>query len=139
MHNQSFRTRVIPLIATIILFTTGYGCTNNTNLPINTAGSRKFTIDFPSEIMDRASIQKNAEMTANYIDSCSLIQLETRPECLIGEINKIFFYKNRLYILDREVTKSVFIFDLNGKWISTIDRFPRKGFVSQKVHSESDS
>ncbi len=112
----------MQILATIVLFSTGYGCTKNTNLPINTDNCRMLTIDLSSEGMNIKSSLTNAEMMENHMDSCTLIQLETRPECLIGEIYKIFFYKNRLYILDRSVSKSVFVFDLNGKWISTIAR-----------------
>ncbi len=98
------------------------GCVKSTNLPVNTADSRKITVEFPTDIKGEEKILKNAALMSKHLDSCSLIQLETRHECLIGEINKILIHKERIYIMDRKVTNSVFIFDLNGKWISTIAR-----------------
>jgi len=121
MTIQPFRSHIVQLWAIYILILT-FGCVKSTNLTINTAGSRKITVEFPTDIMGKENILKNAALMSKHLDSCSLIQLETRPECLIGEINKVFIYKERLYIHDRKVTKSVFIFDLNGKWISTIAR-----------------
>jgi len=110
------------MILALTLSLAANSCAQDTNLSVNTAGSRKITVEFPSEIMDKEKIFKNAALMSKYLDSCSFIQLETRPECLIGEINKIFIHKERIYILDWKVTKSVFIFDMNGKCISTIAR-----------------
>jgi hypothetical protein len=47
------------------------------------------------------------------------IPLETKDECLIGSINKILFFKNLLFIKD-DITKTLFIFDDNGKFVRKI-------------------
>lgn len=122
MKPQRLRNFRICLTMVFLFTLAANGCAQDTNLPVNTSSCRKITVEFPTEIMDKEKIFKNAALMSKYLDSCSLIQLETRPECLIGEINKIFIHKERIYILDWKVTKSVFIFDLNGKCISTIAR-----------------
>ena len=122
MKSHRFQKFLACLGLVLLLVSAEFSFGQEANRPVKSAGSRKIVIDFPSDILDRESLQKQAGMMAGHMDSCSLIQLETRPECLVGEIDKIFFYKDRLYVLDRRVGKSVFVFDLKGKWISTIAR-----------------
>ncbi|MGE4567698.1 MAG: 6-bladed beta-propeller [Bacteroidales bacterium] len=122
MKSHRFQKFLACLGLVLLLVSAEFSFGQEANRPVKSAGSRKIVIDFPSDIPDWESLQKQAGMMAGHMDSCSLIQLETRPECLVGEIDKIFFYKDRLYILDRRVGKSVFVFDLKGKWISTIAR-----------------
>ena len=57
-----------------------------------------------------------------FLDSWSIIQLETNKDCLIGTINKIIVQPDRLYIMDSNHAESVFIFDREGNWINTIHR-----------------
>ncbi|MCK9413576.1 MAG: 6-bladed beta-propeller [Prolixibacteraceae bacterium] len=52
----------------------------------------------------------------------SVIKLETSDSSLIGDITKIIFYKNRFFILDRMISKSLFVFDINGKFIAKTRR-----------------
>lgn len=52
----------------------------------------------------------------------SVIKLETSDSSLIGSITKIIFYKNRFFILDRMISKSLFVFDINGKFIAKTRR-----------------
>ncbi|WP_316824163.1 MULTISPECIES: 6-bladed beta-propeller [Pedobacter] len=54
-----------------------------------------------------------------YFDSSKVISLETSAASLIGNINRISIFDNRIYILDR-ATNSVFIFNWNGKFITKI-------------------
>jgi hypothetical protein len=58
---------------------------------------------------------------SSYYKSSALIKLETTDECLIKAISKIMFDENRLFIFD-QLLKSVFIFDMNGKFLHTIKR-----------------
>jgi Txe/YoeB family toxin of Txe-Axe toxin-antitoxin module len=48
------------------------------------------------------------------LDSVRYIHLETSDECLIGEINKIVYYDDKYYILDRAKTKKLLCFDSTG-------------------------
>lgn len=51
------------------------------------------------------------------IVSCvNYIELETRNECLVGDIDKIIYYRGRFYILDRNITRTLYVFDTLGKF-----------------------
>ena len=88
------------------------------NIEVDKSRNKVIVVNFP----DNPTLMKERDGLAGHIASCSFIQLETNPQCLIGEITKTLIYKERLYILDKRRTQSVFIFDLQGKWISTIAR-----------------
>lgn len=55
-----------------------------------------------------------------------LIGLETNQNCVIGEVDNIFCRGERIYIIDN-LTKSVFLYDLNGKFIDKIYAYGRAG------------
>lgn len=48
----------------------------------------------------------------------SVIKLETSQKALIGDIWKIEFFDNKLYILDIFYSKALFVFSIDGKFIS---------------------
>lgn len=52
-------------------------------------------------------------------DSVLIIPLETKDECLIGEVTKLIYQNDLIYIADN-MSKSVFVFDLSGKLVSKI-------------------
>lgn len=54
-------------------------------------------------------------------DSILIIPLETTNECLIGEVTKLLYQNNLIYIVDN-ISKSIFVFDMSGK-------------LKKKVHS----
>jgi len=110
-----FRARFFVLQISLLVLVT-CGCNKEHTMDVNTSGSKTITVEFP----DQSSMQKNADSLVKHIDSCSFIQLETNAQCLIGEIAKTIIHQNRLYILDSYVTNAVYIFDLEGTWISTI-------------------
>ncbi|PCH68233.1 MAG: hypothetical protein COC06_09885 [Bacteroidales bacterium] len=56
------------------------------------------------------------------IDSCLIIPLETNGENLIGRIDELKIYEDKIYILDKRMAKSVFVFDLKGKYIGEIGK-----------------
>jgi hypothetical protein len=66
--------------------------------------------DFNKEYMEHAS---------KLIDSVSYIPLETTQECLIGEIYKLIFTDNFIYICDKK-TNSLYQFDINGRFVRKI-------------------
>lgn len=66
---------------------------------------------------------KNVTLTPNDIfTDYELIPLETRKECLIGDITKIEVYNGIYYILDCQNQKSILAFDENGKYIRRIGK-----------------
>jgi len=48
------------------------------------------------------------------------INLETAQNCLIGDIDDIIVNDTLLYILDKEITKSIFVFNYKGSFIKKI-------------------
>lgn len=67
--------------------------------------------DFKSEII--GSLE-------NVFDSLTAIKLETNDSCIIGRINQVVIVKDTIYIRDTWSSKSVFVFDMNGKYINSI-------------------
>lgn len=64
--------------------------------------------------------------TTNSIKASQLIQiensvkLETKDECLIGYIDHACIYNDHIYILDSWISKSLFVFNNEGKYITKI-------------------
>jgi hypothetical protein len=45
------------------------------------------------------------------IDDYSIIPLESNDQCLIGNIDKVIFSDDQIFILDKNIAKTVFVFD----------------------------
>jgi len=50
----------------------------------------------------------------------TLIPLETRKESLIGEVSKLVRYKDLIIVLDKRISKNLFIFKQSGKFVGKI-------------------
>lgn len=50
------------------------------------------------------------------------IPLETNHQSIIGEISKVVYFNQRFYILDSDITNSIYIFNNEGKYINKISR-----------------
>jgi hypothetical protein len=63
----------------------------------------------------------DAENTNNLpvenIKNARFVKLETTEKCLIGEVNHIKVTENRIFILDRDKAKALFVFDFEGKFL----------------------
>lgn len=55
-----------------------------------------------------------------YFKSPKSIILETRKECLIGRIDKFYVFNGYIYAFDMNIAKSLFVFDLAGRFIRKI-------------------
>ena len=53
-------------------------------------------------------------------DDYEIIPLETNEDCIIGSVASIRFCNDYIVILDSRISKSVFVFDHNGKFIRKI-------------------
>jgi hypothetical protein len=53
-------------------------------------------------------------------DSISYVLLDTPEELAIGQIDRILLSQNRFFVLDRDISSALFVFDLNGKLIFDI-------------------
>lgn len=58
---------------------------------------------------------------SSLISSSRYVKLETKPECLISNIDKLLFVNKQYYILDTKAN-SIFVFDSNGKFLSKISK-----------------
>lgn len=48
------------------------------------------------------------------------MQLETTKESLIDKVDKIIFYNDKIFIMDKKISKAIFVFDLQGKFLFKI-------------------
>lgn len=56
------------------------------------------------------------------IDSVSFVKLETANDCLIGVIDKILFVDDIMVVVDKNISKAVYLFDMNGRFLRQISR-----------------
>ena len=54
-----------------------------------------------------------------YIDTVKYVKLELTDESVIGAVDKVVIYEERIYILDTK-TSSLFIFDMEGNYLHKI-------------------
>lgn len=57
---------------------------------------------------------------SSYFKGVRTVILETNEDCLIGSIDEIQVFDKHIYILDSNKSKSLFVFDINGKFIRKI-------------------
>ena len=72
----------------------------------------KTTIDFG----------KSKNVSPSDVFSISFVKLETNDKCLIGTISQAEEYEGVFYLLDAFITKTIYAFDNQGKFISTVGR-----------------
>ena len=82
------------------------------SIPMNGA---YYTIDLDGK-------KKTSIPLSSYFKSVRTIILETNEDCLIGSIDEIQVFDQHIYILDSEIAKSLFVFDIDGKFIRKIGR-----------------
>lgn len=59
-------------------------------------------------------------LASELVDSISYVPLETTENCLIGDIDKLFFANERIIIVDKSKAVSIFVFEKNGKFHSKV-------------------
>lgn len=94
-----------------------YSCTSSPN------GGGAKTIITNNVNIDSLAVKLPVDMPKiNNISSCitdfKYVPLETNSNSLFGNFNRMEIYKNRIYILDGNISQCVFIFDLNGQFIA---------------------
>ncbi|MDR1155141.1 MAG: 6-bladed beta-propeller [Bacteroidales bacterium] len=109
------KPRVLVLLFYLIVLLIFTKCSQNVE---NSAG------DIQVIQIDMDKIVKSYDMT-NIIDtSFSIVPLETNDDCLIGTIDKLEIKADRIYIFDN-MSKSIFIFNMDGKFINKINAYGR--------------
>ena len=93
----------------ITLVSVLYGCTN-TNQKYN-FGNGVITVDFK----DPQNIKSSDIITKH-----TYIKLETSDSSLFGSVNQIEILNDRIYILDKNKTNSIFIFSIQGEFIKRL-------------------
>lgn len=58
---------------------------------------------------------------ADLISDESYVALETNPNSLIGNIDQIEIYDEKIYILDSRNTNALYVFTINGKFITKLE------------------
>ena len=95
-----------------------FGCKKNSHLnhiPENHIGNEEYVISIiPPKDFNQFDLTP-------YLDSVKYVVLELTDESLIGSIDKIVIYEERIYILDTK-THSLFVFDMDGAYIHKIAR-----------------
>lgn len=56
------------------------------------------------------------------LDRLEIVQLDSE-EALFGDIDRIVRYKDRIYLMDANKTRTVYIYDLSGKYINKISKY----------------
>lgn len=75
-----------------------------------------------TEIIKIVDIHANTHIDiSSLLDTIKYVKLELTEESIIGYIQKITIYEDRIYILDTQ-TSSLFVFDINGNYLFKIDR-----------------
>ncbi|SDT52155.1 6-bladed beta-propeller protein [Mucilaginibacter mallensis] len=72
-------------------------------------------------VVDLITYQKDSINISTLVDSISYTPLETNDNCLIGDIDKMFYDGRRIIILDKRKAQSVFIFEKTGKFHAKIN------------------
>ena len=68
-----------------------------------------------------------------YLDSAYYVKLELTDESIIGQIDKLIIFEDKIYILDRQ-TSSVFIFDMTGKYLLKLCKIGNGPGEYNKIH-----
>lgn len=99
--------KLIKLLFIAIVFFLS-GCTHS-NKDVSAVG---VPIDFKDLKQVKAS---------ELISECDYIKLESSDASLFGAASQIEIYKNRIYILDRDKTNSLFVFSIEGKYLTKLE------------------
>ena len=57
---------------------------------------------------------------SDFVSYCKYLPLETNSECLIGQLNKVDFFENDIFVLDTRSARSVYRFSSEGKFLNQI-------------------
>ena len=106
------RIIVLPFFAIMVVFFL-FQCNQRTTQ--NTANVETIQIDVHK-------INKGYDLTAILDTTYSIIPLETNNDCLIGKIDKLEVKNERIFVTDF-MSKSVYVFDMNGKYLSKVSAF----------------
>ena len=99
--------RINPLVFTILICIF-YGCADIKQKD----NSDGMTIDFGN-----LKSVKSSDIIAEH----TYIKLESSDSSLLGSVNQIEISGDRIYILDRDKTNSIFVFSMQGKFVQKLE------------------
>lgn len=81
----------------------------------------KYSIGDASIILD---IKNTIDIRFDTISNKQIVYvpLETKEECLIGEVEKIIVKQDKIFVADFTVSKTLFVFDMQGKFLFKINK-----------------
>lgn len=96
----------------IILFGAMCGCSEKTSPEVTTSGDVS-TIHIQN-------IKPQEIKMSSVVDTIEYVKLETNENCLIGNITKIIPMGDTILVADSELSRKIYLFDKNGKFIRQI-------------------
>lgn len=99
---------IYPVLLCLLL---NLGCKENRS-------SRKLEIEADISLAKKDDVKQ----FSNIVDTCFFVNLETNKDNLIGKVDKIVLQNDKIYLLDKEQSSSIFIFDIKGNFISKIQK-----------------
>lgn len=127
MSNKYSLKEVIYLY--LLLIVTSIGCNNTSFIEKSQFIGRIATSDTKELVLEKSTpVQLSITERSSIVDidevvrEMKYIKLESNIDCLIGHIDKIVFYDNNIYILDKKFSKAIHIFDLQGGHLKSINR-----------------
>ncbi len=88
---------------------------------VNTPQTKEKLIELDLDTMNFS----NHYSMSSFFKTVRFISLETKKECLIGNIDEIKIKNDTVFVLDKKISKSLFIFDKSGKFIRKIGKLGR--------------
>jgi len=101
------------LISIVLLFVSCSQPKQNRNTSLNT--------DVHIIDLDNISIDKNVRASSIF-NKVTPIVLQSSEDVIIGKISNLQIYENKIYILDRSLAKSLFVFAIDGTFLYRIGK-----------------
>lgn len=73
------------------------------------------------QVISLIDLSENALNMSEFIDSTKYIRLETTPDNLIGEVSQLIPLKDKLMVVDKTFTQSIYFFTNTGKYLYSIN------------------
>lgn len=108
--------KTLYLIAGLVFIFSLSGCSNrDRNVETETDDSLPEIIQ-----IDKHKLAKKEVLLSSIFTEFEFIKLGNHQEGLFGNIDRIFFTKDRIFIIDFLISKKVLIFDQTGKFLNSI-------------------
>jgi hypothetical protein len=107
---------LLKLFLSVIFFLFLLSCSNTNNKIKNLKEMEIIQVSGKQTFKDRIELSKISS-------DIKYIKLETvNNNSLIGKVDRLLLFKDRIFILDRKITKSIYIFDMNGNLLNIINK-----------------